>query len=120
MPTVADFVQLSDSSIDLRIGGDVDRTLEETLSSPASGEGALLTWNVRREGTGSVTYTVRVNDAPVTTYTVALADWSAVQEAMGTSDINQGNNTVEFRVTGGTEGSILSFADVVLFYRKNI
>jgi len=119
MPTVSDFVQLSDSSIDLKLGLDIDRTLERNISSaPASGEGALLTWNIRREGAGSVTYTVKINSGLVNTYTVTLADWSAVQNAMDTSVIKQGKNTVEFRVTGGT--GTLSFSDVVLFYRKNV
>jgi hypothetical protein len=119
MPTVADFANFSDESFDLRIGGDVDRTLEKNISSaPAGGEGALLTWNVRREGTGNVTYTVKVNDAQLPTYTVTLADWSAVQEVIRTPDIRSGRNTVEFRVTGGA--GILSVGDVTLFYRKNV
>jgi hypothetical protein len=61
---------------------------------------------------------VKVNDAQLPTYTVTLADWSAVQEALDTANIKAGNNTVEFRVTGGT--GTLSVADVMLFYRKNV
>lgn len=120
MPTVADFAQFSDRSRDLRVGGDIDVTFERNISAPVSGEGALLTWNIRREGLGSVTYMVRVNGTEIfnNPQTVNLIDWVSVQEVLDTEIIRQGNNTVEFRVTDGT--GTLSFADVVLFYRKNI
>ena len=62
MARVADFAQFSDTAIDLRIGGDLDRTLTRNLdATPAGGQGALLKWMVRREGTGSVNYEVKVN-----------------------------------------------------------
>jgi len=118
MAIACDLVQFTDNAIDLRIGGDLDRTLSRNLSTPVSGEGALLTWNVRREGVGSVTYLVRVNGNESGPYSVTLADWSAVQEALDTSNIKAGNNTIEFQLTGGT--ATLSFSDVVLFYRKSV
>jgi hypothetical protein len=118
MARVADFAQFSDTSIDLRIGGDIDRTLTRNLdATPASGEGAKLTWMVRREGAGSVTYEVKVNGSVLSTYTVTVGDWVAVHETMSTDAIHFGNNTVEFRVTAGT--ATLSFGDVVLFYRQD-
>ena len=118
MARVADFAQFSDTSIDLRIGGDIDRTLTRNLdATPAGGQGALLTWMVRREGTGSVSYEVKVNGSVLSTYTVTVGDWVGVKEAISTDDIHLGNNTVEFRVTGGT--GTLSFGDVVLFYRQD-
>lgn len=119
MARVADYAQLSDVSFDLRLGGDIDRTLEQHIADvPASGEGVLLAWNVRREGVGSVTYELRVNGTQAATYTVSGADWSTVQEAMGTDTIHQGDNTVEFRVTAGT--GTLSIGDVMLWYRKDV
>lgn len=119
MAKVADYAQLADVSFDLRLGGDIDRTLEQNIADePATGEGALLTWNVRREGAGSVTYDVRVNGITITTHTVTVADWSAVQEAMGTDTIHQGDNTVDFVVTAGT--GTLSIGDVMLWYRKEV
>ena len=118
MARVADFVQFSDSDIDLRIGGDLDRTLTRNLDAPpAGGEGALLKWMVRREGNGNVTYQVKVNGSVINTYTVTVTDWVGVQEALSTDDIHFGNNTVEFKVTSGT--ATLSFSDVVLFYRQD-
>jgi hypothetical protein len=118
MATVADFALFSDSPIELSIGADIDRTLAKVLdATPASGHGALLTWMVRRVGTGSVSYEVKVNGSTINTYTVTEADRLAVQESISTDDIQLGNNTVEFRVTSGT--ATLSFADVVLFYRQN-
>jgi hypothetical protein len=119
MARIANFAQFSDTSFDLGVGGDIDRTLTRTIESPpVSGEGALLTWNVRREGSGSVTYEVKVNDVLVAAFTVTLGDWSAVQEALSSSNIHVGSNTVEFRVTDGT--GILSIGDVVLFFREDI
>ena len=122
MARVADFVQFSDSSVDLKIGGDIDRTLTRNLdATPASGEGALLTWKVRREGSGSVSYQVFVNKAqnpnPIQTYTVSVGDWVAIQEALSTDEIKFGDNTVDFLVTSGT--ATLSFGDVILFYRQD-
>jgi hypothetical protein len=118
MATAVDFARFSDDAIDLSLSGNIDRTLSRNLSIPVSGEGALLTWNVRREGVGSVTYLVRVNGNESGPYSVTLADWSAVQEALDTSNIKAGNNTIEFQLTGGT--ATLSFGDVVLFYRKSV
>jgi hypothetical protein len=121
MARVAEFAQFSDSQIDLRIGGDIDRTLTKNLdATPASGHGALLSWMTRREATGSVTYEVKVNGTVITPsggLTVTVADWVGVHEALSTDDIHLGNNTVEFRVTGGT--ATLSFSDVILFYRQD-
>jgi hypothetical protein len=118
MARVAEFAQFSDSAIDLRIGGDIDRTLSKSLdATPASGHGAVLQWMVRREATGSVTYEVKVNGNVINTFVVTGADWVGVHEAISTDDIHLGNNTVEFRVTGGT--ATLSFSDVILFYRQD-
>jgi hypothetical protein len=119
MARVADFAQFSDTSIDLSIGRDIDRTLTRNLDAPpADGQGAVLEWMVRREGTGSVSYEVKVNGNVIGTYTVTLGDWVGVKEAISTDDIHIGNNTVVFRVTGGT--GTLSFGDVILFYRQDI
>lgn len=119
MQTVATFAQLADTPIDLRIGGDIDHTFTQNIPGPpASGEGSFLAWNVRREGSGSVTYEVKVNGTSIATYTVTQMDWSTVQETMPTDVVHQGNNTVEFRVTAGT--AILSFSDVLLWYRVQV
>ena len=119
MARVADFVQFSDSPISLRIGGDIDRTLTRNLdATPASGEGAVLSWMVWRSGTGSsVEYEVKVNGSAINTYTVTLQDRVAVQETISTDYIHFGNNTVEFYVKNGP--ATLSFADVVLLYRQD-
>ena len=118
MSNAVDLVRFSDNAIDLSIGGTAVQSFTNNISTPVSGEGALLTWNVRREGIGSVTYVLRVNGNESGPYTVTLADWSAVQEALDTINIKAGNNTVEFRVTGGT--ATLSLGDVMLFYRKSV
>ena len=119
MPRVADFVTFSDKPFDLQLGSDIDETLTEIIEEqPQSGEGGLLTWNVRREGSGSVSYQIRVNNDNQTSYTVSETNWHSVQEVISTSDLKQGENTVEFIVTSGT--GRLSIGDVTLFYRKNI
>lgn len=120
MPRVADFVQFSDVAFDLQIGGDIDRLLTQTITDrPATGEGALLMWNVRREGLGSVTYEVNINDVgnATKTYTVSQEDWSAIQGIVPANAVRQGSNTVIFAVTGGA--STLSISDVVLWYRQD-
>ena len=102
MARVADFAQFSDTSIDLRIGGDIDRTLTRNLdATPASGEGAKLTWMVRREGAGSVTYEVKVNGSVLSTYTVTVGDWVAVHETMSTDAIHFSRAAVGGRPADG-------------------
>lgn len=119
MPTVATYYQLLDSEIELEIGGDIDRTLTQSVGvAPASGEGAALSWMARRKGNGSVTYTVTLNGNLLNTYTVTSADRFAVQETTGTNDVNQGNNNVVFEVTGGT--GTLGLGDVMLWHRVNV
>ena len=62
MARVADFVQFSDSPRSPRHRRYLDRALTQNLdATPAGGEGALLKWMVWRDGTGNVTYEVRVN-----------------------------------------------------------
>ncbi len=119
MPRVANFAQLRDESFSLVVGGDIDRALTQDLAdAPAAGEGALLTWNVQREGTGTVTYEVTMNGTRLNTYTATLGERRAVQEAMDTTTIHQGTNTVVFRVLGGT--GTLEIGDVILFYRQDV
>ncbi len=119
MPRVANFIQLRDESFTLVVGGDIDRALtRDIVDAPAAGEGAVLTWNVQREGTGNVTYEVTMNGTLLNTYTVTLGERRAVQEAMDTTTIQQGNNTVVFRVLGGT--GTLEIGDVILFYRQDV
>lgn len=119
MPRVANFIQFSDQPFNLLIGGDIDRILTRDIDGvPGSGEGVLLTWNVQREGSGSVTYQVTLNGTLLNTYTASLGERRALQEATGTDRIQQGTNEVEFRVTGGT-GS-LEISDVILFYRQDV
>ena len=121
MATASDFVVFRDQSFDLsdQQGADSDRDLDNIIDDdPISGEGGLLTWNVRREGNGSVDYEIEINGTFVNRYTVSERNWHSVQERFPTGSIQQGENTVRYHVTGG-DGT-LSVGDVVLFYRKNI
>lgn len=121
MPRVADFVQFSDVAFHLQNGGDFDRLLTQTITEgPAIGEAALLIWNVRCEGLGSVTYEVNINDVgnATKTYIVSQEDWSAVQGVVPANAVRQGSNTVTFAVTDGA--STLSISDVVLWYHQDI
>ena len=86
MATVANFIQFSDAAFDLggAAGADIDRTLTRNIEDvPASGQGALLTWNVKRVGTGNVTYEVNLNGSLINTHTVTLGERRAMQEAIG-------------------------------------
>jgi hypothetical protein len=120
--TVADFAQLADVSFDIEAGPFPLRILHQYIEdAPKSGEGALLTWNVRREGIGRVTYDVRVNALPIRTHTITEKDWTLTQEAIHTDQIGEGINMIEFRMTEPTDpGGILSIGDVILFYRKEV
>jgi hypothetical protein len=118
MPTVATYYQLQDSEIQLRIGGDVDRTFTESIvDPPVAGEGALVTWMARRLAAGSVTYTVTLNNILLNTYTLDSADRFVVQETIDTNQVNVGNNSLVFLVTGGT--GTLAVGDVMLWHRVN-
>jgi hypothetical protein len=119
--TVATYYTLLDTEIELRIGGDIDRTFTQSVGvAPVSGEGAVVTWMARRKGTGSVTYTVTLNGSPtpLNTYTLTSADRFVVQETIDTNEINQGDNDLVFAVTGGT--GTLGLGDVMLWHRVNV
>ena len=119
MPSVATYYQLSDIEVDLKIGGDLDRTFTQPVGvAPVSGEGALVTWTARRKGTGSVTYTVTLNGAELNTYTLDSADRFVVQETTNTDNVKQGDNEITFKVTGGT--GTLGLGDVMLWHRVNV
>ena len=119
MPIVATYYQLLDSEIDLRTGEDIDRAFQQSVPvAPAGGEGGLVTWMARRKATGSVTYTVKLNGDVLNTYTLNSAERFAVQETTGTTQVNQGNNTVTFTVTGGT--GTLGISDVMLWHRVDV
>ena len=116
MPVVADFITFSDVSFDLELGGTSSQTLNENITEqPRLGEGALLLWNVRREGTGSVSYNIRVNNGNARSFTVSETNWHSVHEVIQTNDLNQGDNNIFITVTGGT--GRLSVGDVTILYR---
>lgn len=119
MPAVATYYQLLDSEIDLRIGGDIDRTLTQSVGVlPASGEGGKVSWMARRKASGSVTYTVTLNGQLLNTYTVSSADRFALHETIDSNQVNQGDNNLVFTVTGGT--GTLGLGDVMLWHRVNV
>lgn len=123
MPVVANYEFFQDESFPLRIGGDIDRTLESNIpNTPVSGEAAILMWKHWRTGSGSVTYRVRVNGEdvsnPTISQTVPERDFTSLHETINVNKIQQGNNTVEFRVMDGT--GTVRIADVVILYRHNV
>ena len=123
MTRIANFAQFSDDPFRLRIGDDIDKTLSRVIEAhPADGEGALLMWRTRREGSGKVTYTVKVNNTVIGPLTTSLEDRVTVHEALATADIKQGTNTVEFRLKHeNTDNSAtLDVGDVILWYRQNV
>ncbi len=118
MPTVATYYQLQDTEIDLRVGGDVDRTFTQSIPvDPVSGEGAMVSWVARRKASGSVNYDVTLNGALLNSYTLNTTDKIAIQETTSTSNVTQGDNELIFLVTGGT--GTLGLGDVMLWHRVN-
>ncbi|MGY1672957.1 hypothetical protein [Geodermatophilus sp. SYSU D00710] len=120
MTAVATYYQLLDEEIELtRSEGEDDGTFTQSVGvDPASGEGAALTWMARRKGSGSVTYTVTLNDIRLNTYTVTSADRFAVQETIDTDRVIKGDNRVVFEVTSTT--GTLGLSDVMLWHRVNV
>ncbi len=123
MPVVANYESFRDVSFPLRIGGDIGRTLESKIvNTPVSGENVILMWKHGRTSTGSVTYRVEVNGEEVTTSTISQTipegDYSSLHEVLQTNQIQQGDNTVRFQVTGGT--GTVRISDVVILYRLNV
>jgi len=118
MTTVADFAFFNDERFTL-LHGSAGKVLTRELETPAGGEGAVLTWNVRRETDEPiVSYEVKVNKKVIANHFVISPEWTAVQEVLHTSDLKKDVNEVMFTVTLGT--ARLAIADVILWYRKNI
>ncbi|UFP95045.1 hypothetical protein [Gloeobacter morelensis] len=114
---VANFAQFTDGSVSLDYL-DAPANFVRNLDTPANGEGAVLTWTVRRFGSGPATYKVHVNGNLVGTYTHSLEERYAVQEALSTGEIHAGQNSVTFFTDADASfDGELSIGDVVLHYR---
>ena len=124
MPSVATFYQLLDGNKSL-VGGGPPVTLTQSVDvTPAGGEGALVTWMAQRTSAAEVTYTVTLNGVVLNTYTVNTVGETgtpqntekyAMQDAFHTSNVNRGNNLLEFTATGGAGTMVIS--DVMLWVR---
>lgn len=120
MATVCDYCLFQDYQFTLQQSGpETLKSLRKTLNgSPVGGEGVVLTWKVRRGGTGKVNYQVSVNGStPEGTYVLSNDDTHSIQEVVPTDRLVSGENEVTFAVTGGTGN--LTIGDVVMFFRQN-
>jgi hypothetical protein len=127
MPTIiaADYHVFVDGTVELQIGADIDRDLEENLPNDIRGNAnAILFWNDRKEGQGTdVIYTITLNgqqirpDAP--NYTVSSGLYYTRQEVVPGSVLRAGDeNTLRLRVLDGT--GRLSVTDVFMMFKRNI
>jgi len=114
---VANFAQFSDANVSLDFFSVPSTSFVRNLDTPADGEGAVLTWTMRRSVAGNATYEVRVNGAVVGTYTHGSEERYSVQEALSSNQINAGENTVTFYAGGVQYNGSLIVGDVVLHYR---
>jgi hypothetical protein len=88
--SVATFYQLQDANAPLTTTTPV--TLSQFVDvTPAGGEGALVTWVAREStGTGSVDYTVTLNNVRLNTYTLTSTEPITMQEAIDTNNVKKG------------------------------
>jgi hypothetical protein len=119
MPTVATYYQLQDEDVELGAGGPTSKTFTQNVGvAPAGQEGALVSWMAASKTTDSVEYTVTLNNVQLNEYTESSVEPGAMQEATTVSNVNQGNNTLVFQVTGGSGTLVVS--DVMLWHRVNV
>ena len=135
--TAADFVLFTDKTEELYfhhgIKEEVTKSFEANILelSIASGQGAILSWNVRRIGSDEnpIKYYIEVNGYDTShgnPYLVRDANFSTRQEVIPTNVLRPGKNEVTVKILRSDSGAWknenlnnrLMVSDIVVWYRQ--
>ena len=120
MPTVSDYVVLSDSQVSLKIGGDIDHTFPFSIPSNINKNvQAILTMQFQADGNpNNLQWKASINGTQVISATHNSFNFCAIQEVFGAGILNVGANSAVVVVTGGT-GNV-KVADMVLHFQATV
>ena len=106
------FEVISDPSITLTVGGDIDADVPFNLPPDTTGDRGVLTFMTDAASPNNLTYTMAINGTPVAGHRVDSSVLHSEQEVVGS--FRPGPNKLRIEVTGGTGTLVIS--DIVLHY----
>ena len=120
MPNVADYSIVSDGNVDLKIGGDIDRTFDFNIPTTAVlNQSAILSFQLDT-GTGGtpsgLKWRADINGTKIGGWTHNARDFCAVQEVFGGSVLKKGSNSATVTVESGT--GTLRVSDIVVWFQN--
>ena len=120
MPTVSDYVVVTDGTTTLETGSDIDQTF--TFSVPSNvnrNQSAVATWRLEAEGPPrNLAWNLSVNGTQLVGFTHSSDRFSALQEVFSGSVLRTGSNQATVTITGGT--GRIEFSDFVIHMQVNV
>jgi hypothetical protein len=117
--TIADYAVLSDNTVTLQIGSDIDHTFPFTLPSNLNpGAKAVMTLRMEADDPSSLKWQMDVNGTVIMTFTHSIDRFCSIQEVFGSSILKTGSNNATVKVLSGSGD--LKVSDIVLHFQANI
>lgn len=120
MGIMADYVVISDASITLTKGGDIDQEIAFNIPNNArTAETSILTFRMETlSGASALQVQVEINGIQEWTYPVPLSGRNCftVHEVLDANQLQEGDNLVKFTLIG-TAGS-MRVSDVYVLFRE--
>ena len=120
MATIGDYAVLSDGTVTLRIGGDIDNTFSFSLPTNLSvASSSVLSWRFEAENNpDNLKWKFDINGTDVVSFTHNSDRFCSLHEVVGGNILKQGSNTATVRVLSG-QGQI-KVSDVVLQFQATV
>jgi len=121
MPTVSDYVIVSNPQTTLETGADIDVTFPFSLPNNVdTGRSAIATWLLDVDNPEDLRWTMTINNDtdPIFEFTHGVSRLGAFQEVFGGSILNAGDNEVTVRVLSG--GGQLRISDFAIHFQVDI
>jgi hypothetical protein len=119
MPDVADYRVISDDSITLQTGGDIDHSFNFDLGTAVQhGQSAVLQFfYITSSNANNLTFRFSINGTLVRTYIANGKLFGTIHEVQAGVTRDNGN-TLDVRIVGGSGSVVIS--DVVLFVQREV
>ena len=119
MPDVADYRVISDGSVTLQTGGDIDHTFNFDLGTAVkhNQSGVLQFFYVSGKNANNLSFRFSINGTAVRTINVTGNFFATLHEVVRNVTKNNANN-VEIRIVGGS--GAVTISDIVLFVQRTV
>ena len=120
MATISDYSVLSDGTVTLKIGSDIDHSFPFSLPANLSvGSRAILGWRFEAESNpNNLKWKVDINGTDIASFTHNSDRFCSLHEVVSGNILKQGSNTATVRVLGGS-GQI-KVSDLVLHFQATV